>query len=176
MLSEQQIATAQNDVNETYDYLAGVVQEVTKDIVAPLDNIVKELSKGINLFSNADLWDFQLRLGVETYILGNLKEQSSLKQACAEALYKEGLARAYSNTAGAVEAKKQQSVLDVLDKQVVSILWTTVSNLLKTKCDEAHRLVNIIQGIQISRAAEAKQQGPRSEVDRMNLTTENMEG
>lgn len=176
MLSEQQIATAQNDVNETYDYLAGVVQEVTKDIVAPLDSIVKELSKGINLFSNADLWDFQLRLGVETYILGNLKEQSSLKQACAEALYKEGLARAYSTTAGAVEAKKQQSVLDMLDKQVVSILWTTVSNLLKTKCDEAHRLVNIIQGIQISRAAEAKQQGPRSEVDRMNLTTENMEG
>ena len=176
MIDEQQIMAAQSDVNETYDYLAGAVQEVTKDIVAPLDKIVKELSKGINLFSNADLWDFQLRLGVEAYILGNIKEQSSLKQACAEALYKEGLAKSYSTTAGAVEAKKQQSVLDTLDKQAVTMLWTTVSNLLKTKCDEAHRLVNIIQGIQISRAAEAKQQGPRSEVDRMNLTTENMEG
>lgn len=161
---------ARREVDETYDDLADAVLEVTKDITAPLDEIVKELSKGINLFSNAELWDFQMRLGIESYILGDTREQSSLKEACATALYKEGLAKSFVEANGTQEAKKQQSVLGTSGKQAVSMLWTAVSSLLKTKCDEAHRLVNIIQGIQISRAAEAKQQGnPRSEADKVGF-------
>ena len=133
-------------------------------------NLVKELSKGINLYTNSQLWDFQMQISVEAYNISMAKEQTSLKQACAEALYKEGLANSYSLSTGTQEAKKQQSVLDTIDKQGVNMLWTAVSSLLKTKCDEAHRLVNAIQNIQISRAAEAKQLGsPRSEVDNINF-------
>ena len=164
------IDQANIDVNEVYFQLSDAVKDTVADIVKPIDDIVKELSKGINLFSNTELWDFQLRLGIESYKLANIKEQSSLKEACAEALYKEGLARAYSETTGAAETKKQASILATIEKQAVSMLYASVSSLLKTKLDEAHRLVNIIQNIQISRAAEAKLSGsPRSEADNINF-------
>lgn len=164
------IDNAKKDLDETYDYLVASVREVTKEMTAPLDSIVKELSKGINLYSNQELWDFQVRLGLEAYALGNIREKSSLKEACADALYKESLARSFTDSIGTQEAKKQQSVLQSIDKQAVSMLWASVSSLLKTKCDEAHRLVNILQGIQISRAAEAKQAAnPRSEQDKINF-------
>lgn len=167
---------ANKEVNEVYSQLNEAVKEVTAEITKPLDDLVKELSRGVNLFSNSELWDFQLRLGLESYRLSIVKEQSSLKDACAQALYKEGLAKSFSESTGAVETKKQTSVLATMDKQAVSMLYTSISNLLKTKLDEAHRLVNIIQNIQISRAAEAKQNGsPRSEADKLVFNTDNTE-
>ena len=159
-----------NDVNEIYFQLSDAAKETISEIVKPIDDIVKELSKGINLFSNTELWDFQLRLGIESYKLANIKEQSSLKEACAEALYKEGLAKSYAEATGAAETKKQASILASIEKQAVSMLYSSISGILKAKLDEAHRLVNIIQNIQISRAAEAKLNGsPRSEADGINF-------
>ena len=164
------IDQANNDVNEIYFQLSEAAKETISEIVKPIDDIVKELSKGINLFSNTELWDFQLRLGIESYKLANIKEQSSLKEACAEALYKESLAKSYAEATGAAETKKQASILASIEKQAVSILYTSISGILKAKLDEAHRLVNIIQNIQISRAAEAKLNGsPRSEADVINF-------
>ena len=159
-----------NDVNEIYFQLSDAAKETVGEIVKPIDDIVKELSKGINLFSNTELWDFQLRLGIESYKLANIKEQSSLKEACAEALYKESLAKSYAEATGAAETKKQASILASIEKQAVFMLYTSISGILKAKLDEAHRLVNIIQNIQISRAAEAKLNGsPRSEADAINF-------
>ncbi len=159
-----------NDVNEIYFQLSDAAKETIGEIVKPIDDIVKELSKGINLFSNTELWDFQLRLGIESYKLANIKEQSSLKEACAEALYKESIAKSYAETTGAAETKKQASILASIEKQAVFMLYTSISGILKAKLDEAHRLVNIIQNIQISRAAEAKLNGsPRSEADVINF-------
>ena len=164
------IDQANNDVNEIYFQLSDAAKETIGEIVKPIDDIVKELSKGINLFSNTELWDFQLRLGIESYKLANIKEQSSLKEACAEALYKEGLAKSYAEATGAAETKKQASILASIEKQAVSMLYSSISGILKAKLDEAHRLVNIIQNIQISRAAEAKLNGsPRSEADGINF-------
>lgn len=164
------IDQANNDVNEIYFQLSDAAKETIGEIVKPIDDIVKELSKGINLFSNTELWDFQLKLGIESYKLANIKEQSSLKEACAEALYKEGLAKSYAEATGAAETKKQASILASIEKQAVSMLYSSISGILKAKLDEAHRLVNIIQNIQISRAAEAKLNGsPRSEADGINF-------
>lgn len=164
------IEEARKEVHEVYAQLWETMKETVNNLTAPLDLIVADLSKGINLFSNQELWDFQLRLGIEAYRLGNIKEQGSLKEACAEALYKEGLAQSYSAADGTSENKKQQSIINSMDKQVVAMLYASMSSLLKTKCDEAHRLVNILQGIQISRAAEAKTNAsPRSEGDKLLL-------
>ena len=167
---DPKIEEANQQVHEIYLQLSEAVKNTVNEIVSPLDDIVKELSKGINLFSNTELWDFQLRLGIEAYRLANIKEQSSLKDACAAAFYKEGLAKAYAEASGASETKKQEAVLATIEKQAVSMLYTSISGILKAKLDEAHRLVNIIQNIQISRAAEAKLNGsPRSEADNVDF-------
>lgn len=160
----EKIEQAKQEVEELYRGLVEVIYSTIAPFTKQLEDIMKELSKGINFFSNSELWDFQVRLSLEAYRLGDIREQSSLKDACAEALYKEGLAKAYAANIGATETRKQQSILDSVDKQAVAMLYESAANVLKTKCDEAHRMINVLQGIQISRAAEAKQTGnPRSE-------------
>lgn len=170
---DDKLVQANAAVAAAYNQLAEVYKETLSNISKPLDDIISKLSKGIQLFSNSDLWELQLELGVEAYRLGNIKDQSSLKDMCATALYKEKQARVYSEAQGTSEAKKQQSVIDTVGEQAISMLYSALANALKTKCDEAHRLVNIIQSIQISRAAEAKiSASPRSEVDDLSYKGE----
>lgn len=174
---KEELEKARQDVEELYKDLSGVIREVTNEYTSNLDSIFEELSKGINLFSNPQLWDFQVRLSIEAYCLGNIKEQGALKDLCADALYKESLAKSYSATTGAVEMRKQQSILDTLDKQAISMMYKSISSLLKTKCDEAHRMINVIQSIQISRASEAKQNAnPRNELDNLTMPLEDLGG
>lgn len=167
------IENARQDVDEIYTTLASIAKDIASKHTTTIDKIKDELKKGINLYSTSELWDFQVRLGVETFELGSIVAYSTLKDECAEALYKEGVAKSYISNEGTQEAKKQKSVLDTIDKQAVSILHSGVVGLLKTKLDEGHRLINILQGIQISRASEAKQvASPRSENDSMVFSTQ----
>ena len=156
------LENALTNVETTYGELVEIANGMLKPLFDPINQLVNTI--------NTELWDFQLRLGIESYKLANIKEQSSLKEACAEALYKEGLAKSYAEATGAAETKKQASILASIEKQAVSMLYSSISGILKAKLDEAHRLVNIIQNIQISRAAEAKLNGsPRSEADGINF-------
>ena len=168
---KEELVKASQDVEDLYEELADVIKDVTKEYTSNLDSIFEELAKGINFYSNPQLWDFQVRLSIEAYCLGNVKEEGALKDLCADALYKESLAKSYNSATGAVEMRKQQSILDTLDKQAISMMYKTISSLLKTKCDEAHRMVNVLQSIQISRASEAKQiANPRNEKDSLGLS------
>lgn len=158
------------ETDEVVNSLGEVVGSITRDITAELDNQIAKLKKGVDTFSNGDLREIMACISVETYYVGIAKEQSSLRDACATALYKEGMAKVFAVAPGAVEAKKQQAVTGTMDKQAVSILYTTVTNLLKTKIDEAHRIVSVINGILMSRASDAKQYyNPRSEQDTMDM-------
>ncbi len=158
------------ETDEVVNSLGEVVGSITRDITAELDNQIAKLKKGVDTFSNGDLREIMACISVETYYVGIAKEQSSLRDACATALYKEGMAKAFAVAPGAVESKKQQAVTSTMDKQAVSILYTTVTNLLKTKIDEAHRIVSVINGILMSRASDAKQYyNPRSEQDTMDM-------
>ena len=164
------IRDAKLNVDNVADELSGIVASIVKEQTQEIDKLIHQLQNGIDTFSNADLRDIMAKISVETYFLGVLKEQSSLKNSCAEALYKEGLAKSFSMTTGTQDARRNQSTLDNTDKQVVSILYNTVTNLLKTKCDEAHRVVSAINGVLMSRASDAKQYyNPRSEQDSMDL-------
>lgn len=166
----EKLDSARQSVEEVYTALANTAKEIASKYTTNIDKIKDELKKGISLFSNSELWDIQVRLGIETFELGSICAYSSLKEECAEALHKEGVAKSYITNEGTQEAKKQKSVLDTIDKQAVAILHSGVLDLLKIKLDEGHRLVNILQSIQISRASEAKQSAsPRSENDNIDF-------
>ena len=74
MITEK-IESAKKEVEEIYAYLSDAVRETTREYTKVLDDIVAELDKDINLFTNSELWNFQVRLGIEAYRLGNIKEQ-----------------------------------------------------------------------------------------------------
>lgn len=158
------ISSAKLNVDDMYKNLSEIVEEIVIKQSGNLDKVVKKLSN-IDSLSNEELRKLMITTSIEAYTISNFKEQSSLKDACATALYKEGIANSFNTLAGTVEARKNASVKDNLDKQIVMILYTNVCDRLKAKVDEAHRLSNILSNILISRASDAKlYYNPRSEV------------
>ena len=161
------ITTAKTNTDDLYKNLSEIVDEIVNKQCKTLDGAIKKLSK-IDILSNEEIRKLMITTSVEAYTLSTFKEQSSLKDACATALYKEGIATSYNNLTGTVESRKNQSAKDNLDKQVVAILYTNVCDRLKAKVDEAHRITNVLSNVLISRASDAKlQYNPRSEEDRL---------
>lgn len=161
---EISIEHAKMNVDDMHKQLVEIAESVVKKYSEPIDNIVKKLSKSIDAYSNEDLRILLISLGVETYNLSAHKEDAELRESCAVAIYKEATSRSFNSNQGTVEARKNQSVIDTMDSQAVSILYQSVSGMLSAKLDEAHRLANILNGILISRASDAKlAYNPRSE-------------
>lgn len=160
------ISSEKKEVDELYKQLKDGAIESVNAMTATLDGMIKQLDSGVSTMSNSELWDMQMKLGVETYKLGIAKEQSALKSTCSDAFYKLSLAQSFCSIDGAQETKKQKSIADNIKTQAIAMLYTSASSILKMKMDEAHRIVNIIQSILISRASDAKNAGnPRSEPD-----------
>jgi len=166
------INNAKKDTDEMFNYLSEVANDIVSKYSKPLDDLVKQLSKNIDALSNDELRTYMAKISIESYNLSIDREQTALKEACATSLYKEGIANAYNKATGTIDARKNQSVLDTMDKQAVSMLYSTVSALFKAKVDEAHRIASILSNILISRASEAKlQYSPRSVSMDTNVTT-----
>lgn len=157
------IDSAKKDTDELFNYLSEVANGIVNRYSEPLDKLVKELSKNVDVLSNEELRKYMAKISIEAYNLSIDREQTALKEMCATALYKEALANSFNGAAGTVDARRNQSTIDTMDKQAVSILYSTVSSLFKAKVDEAHRLASTLSNILISRSAEAKlQYSPRS--------------
>lgn len=164
------IKNADNDNQELFNYISQISQDIINKYTRSLDDIIQRLNKEIDTCSNDELRTYMIKICIETYHLGVDREYSSLKEQCAEALYKEKIAQVFNTSTGTVEARKNQSIIDTVDKQAVSMLYANVASLFKTKVDEAHRLVSAINGILISRAADAKiQYNPRSVGDQVYI-------
>ena len=158
------IESEKKSADEMHKYLCEIAADVVSRYSAPIDNIVSKLSKNVDTCTNDELRAIMISLGVETYNLSMHKENAGLKEACATALYKETVAKSFNSNTGTIEARKNQSILESMNSQAVSILYESVAGILNTKLDEAHRLANIINGILISRASDAKlTYSPRSE-------------
>lgn len=167
------IKNAKNSCDELYNYLNEVSQSIISKKSKYMDDIILKISKKIDVMDNDELRISMGKLSVEAYNLSIYREDSALKENCANVLYKEKLARTFNESTGTVDSKKNQSIVASLDSQAVSILYSSVSSLLKAKVDGANRLCNTLNGILISRAADAKlSTSPRNIIDGENNENE----
>lgn len=142
--------------DEMYKDLVEIADNIVNSASKSIDDIMRKLQHGLDALSNKDLNDYMLQLSIEAYYFGTKKDHALLKQACADALYKEGFAKSFSSATGTQGSKQNQALMDEVDKQTVKILYDATSNLMKTKLDETHRMVNVLNSALISRNAEAK--------------------
>lgn len=149
------IEQAKNEVESVFSDLSPIVLEIVNKYSRESDRLISKLSSA-NSFTNAELREYILALSIESYMFGISKDASILKQECATTLLKEKQADIYNQTTGTQAVRQNQSIIDSIDQQVVSMLYSAVANSLKTKQDEIHRVVAALQGILISRNAEAK--------------------
>lgn len=149
------ITTAKSDVQSMFDSLAPIVLEVAGKYSKEADKLIDKLVNA-NSFTNEELREAILQLSIEAYMFSMSKDASILKQDCATTLLKESQAKLYNATQGTQVVRQNQSIVDSVDKQVVNMLYSAVANMMKTKLDEIHRLLNTLNSILISRNAEAK--------------------
>lgn len=147
---------AKTEVDGIYVDLARLADEMVKKHASTLDTIVKKIRTDIESLSTKELMDYILELGIETYFFAQKKDFMTLKQSCADTLYKENYARALLASTGTVANKQHQATIDTMDNSAVKLLYEAVANLMKTRLDEAHRIANLLSNVLISKNAEAK--------------------
>lgn len=159
------IKEANNQLTETYKQLKPIVDSVVDKNAKSIDDIIKKIRKDLTTLTNKELHEYMLQLSIETYYFATIKDASILKQECALALLKGGQANSYNMSDGTQSYRNNQAVIENLDKQTVNILYNAVSNCMKSKLDEAHRVVNVLSNVLISKNAEAKLKGLKDDED-----------
>ena len=149
------IERANKDLTEMYNQLKPIVDSVVQKQSKEIDNIIERIKKSSEL-NNKEIQGLILQLSIETYYFSHIKDMSVLKQECATALMKEGQANSFNSTVGTQTVRQNQSIIDSLDKQAVNMLYNAVANNMKSKLDEAHRMINVLTNLLISKNAEAK--------------------
>ena len=156
---------AMNNCNTLYEQIRPIVNDVVSKNAKPIDDLIDKINKNLTNLSNKDLQDYMLQLSIETYYFSKIRDMSTLKQECALALLKEGQANSFNESDGTQSYRTNQATIKNLDKQAVSMLYNAVANNLRGKLDEAHRVLNVLSNVLISKNAEAKLKGARNEDD-----------
>ena len=136
------IEQARKECRHVYLQLQPIAKEAVEKYSKPIDTIVKEMSK-LESMTDEEIRQLMMRLSIECYFFGNYTAESSLMSDCA--------------TATGTQAEKTSiATINSMDKQAVSSLYKMVKDLMSVKLDEAHRLVNTLNSVLISRSAEKK--------------------
>ena len=146
---------ADKNVNDVYKDIGKIAKKLVDEKSKAIDDLIKTLSN-VESLSDEEIRKYMLKISLESYSFGEIKEHSIMKQDCAVALMKETQANIFNSETGTAEVRRNKSITDSNAQITVNILYNSIANLMKTKLDEAHRVVNTLNSILISRAAAAK--------------------
>ena len=152
---KKDLSQALDAVEMTYGELKETVADMINSCFAQLDEIVNNIGD-INTLSNDQIRNHMAKLAIATYSLGEIKEKAVLKAQCAEALRKETYALKFSEAQGTIGAKETFAIIESAQETIAEALYDLISNLFKTKIDSAHRLIDALKSILMSRMSEAK--------------------
>ena len=150
------LTAALDAVEITYHELNQLATEITKEFLDPVEALVNKIRSDINNLTNDQIRNYMIQLALTSFSLGEIKEKSSLKAECAEALKKEALAKHYAEAEGTSAAKDNIAVLNSTSEIVSEALFSLVANLFKTKLDSIHRLIDVMKSVLMTRNQEAK--------------------
>ena len=163
MVDFNKVNSAKKEVSEIYNSLRPIVKETVDRNTKEIDAIIGKIKKNLTTLTNKELQDYMLQLSIELYYFSERKDMSLLMQECAIAVSKGAQADIFNGTAGTQAVRSNQAVIESMDKQVVAMIQSAVANNMKSKLDEAHRIVNILSNVLISKNAENKLKGVRED-------------
>lgn len=147
---------ALTSVDKTYAELVAIANDIVNPCLKEIDKIMKEAYDNIHELSNDDIRHMIIALSLKSYAFSSIKEKSSLKAECAEALRKEAYAIEYNKAEGAVAARDNNATIEISNEILTECVYNLVADMLKTKLDECHRVVDSLKTVLMSRMAEAK--------------------
>lgn len=150
------ITAAKKEVSEVYKSLSPIVKDIVGKHSKELDNIINKIKKNMTTLTNKELQDYMMQLSIETYEFAQSKDMSILMQECAIAVSKDRQANIFNSAEGTQAVRLNTAQIESVDSQVVVALQNAVANCMKSKLDEAHRVINILSNVLISKNAENK--------------------
>lgn len=136
---------------ELVDIADGMIAIYTKDI-----NKMIEDAQKVEKLTNDDIRDLMTKLSLRAYQFGDVKEKSSLKAECAEALRKEAYATEFNLSDGSNAVKDSNATLNISSEIMTEAIYNLVAGLFKVKLEELHRIVDTLKTVLMSRMQEAK--------------------
>lgn len=155
-MAKPSIHAALENVEGSYSDIIEIANEMTCDILEPIDNLVEEIRGTVSTLTPESVRDYIIRLQLRAYELSEIKEKSGLKSQCAEALRAEKHARCFNEADGSAAVKNNIALIQASEEIVVEALYEYIASLLKTKLDQLHRLVDSLKSILMSKMQEAK--------------------
>ena len=153
---EEALSTGMADIQTIYNSLNIRAKEIVKNYTKQIDDLIKTVSENINNLTNEDIRGIELKLSLMSYDLGELKDKTSIVAEIAEIIQDETEANAWNTAIGNNEQRKNAALLAASKEKFVAKLYKLVANQIKTKLDEAHRVVDTLKSILISRASDRK--------------------
>lgn len=155
-MAKPNLNKALDNVEMTYADVVSIANDMLEPLFTPINKLVEEVNSKINSFSVEEIRNFMMRLQLRAYEISETKEKSSLKAELAESLRKEKYALVFNEAQGTAGTKDNTALLATSEETVVESLYNLVANLLKTKLDSLHRLVDALKSILMSKMQEAK--------------------
>ena len=162
------INNAIKDVSDVYKNLKEIVDGVVKKHSNGIDMIfaeIKKYSDKLELLPNKEIIGWMLRLQIAEYEFSAKKDDAQLMQECSAILTKVTQASIYALSDGTQSARSNKALIDTQDKQLVTAVYNAVSSNMKTKLDECHRMMNLLNSVLISNNAEARRKNARIDDD-----------
>jgi hypothetical protein len=153
---DKKLETALNNVETTYGELVEIANGMLDPMFEPINAVISRVSASVNAMSIDQIRDYILTLQLKAFEISEIKEKAALKAELAETLQKERFAVSFNSFEGSAAAKDKLALVETSSEIVSEALYNLVANLLKTKVDQLHRLVDALKSILMSRMQETK--------------------
>ena len=153
---DKKLETALNNVETTYGELVDIANGMLNPMFEPINMIIASVNATVNAMSIDQIRDYILQIQLKAFEISEIKEKAALKAELAETLQKERFAVSFNSFEGSAAAKDKLALVETSSEIVSEALYNLVANLLKTKVDQLHRLVDALKSILMSRMQETK--------------------
>ena len=152
---KKSLQEALTNTDTTYKDLVKIADDIIAHYVVDVNKIIEDAQK-VEKLTNDDIRNLITKLALKAYQFGDVKEKSSLKAECAEALRKEAYAIEFNALDGSVASKDSAAILNISSEIMTEAVYNLVASLFKTKLDELHRIIDTLKTVLTSRLQEAK--------------------
>jgi hypothetical protein len=153
---DKKLETALNNVETTYGELVDIANGMLNPMFDPINAIIAQVNASVNAMSIDQIRDYILTIQLKAFEISEIKEKAALKAELAETLQKEKFAISFNGLEGSAAAKDKLALVETSAEIVTEALYNLVANLLRTKLDQLHRLVDALKSILMSRMQETK--------------------
>lgn len=147
--------TVNNHSAEIDKYVDQIVEPITKELTAYINNLHKIVASDNSDLTTTELSQSILFISTSMYALVNDISKSAIRQSIAEMVKDNKYNEAYmSQTTGTISDKKANAEMAINEQQLVELIYKTAYNKLKMLYDSADSCLGSVKKIMNLRVSE----------------------